>query len=548
MLVRTMATVWLLLAGWLLAPAAAGEWKDPTVAGWAEVLESPDASPEERAEALEGLREAARGQPREETTREAILALANLLEEADQREGDEAVQMMKAAAAYYPDDPRSGQALRRLGLAQIESGESLGAHFSLVRLFQRPDAPEDPDLRVRAAANAVEVGDAPSAVNWLEPVDPEALPVEPEQIYWLTRLKAAAKLDRFSETGQAVERLDELDPALIRSDAAAMLAAARSDLALGRLESAADRYQGFVNIHTRHAEQATALFELGKILVRLQRTGAAMRTLDWILADHPFSPQADLARLERVAIDPDASPADRAAGYRLVALELRQMQNVAEACKRILETLLAAGAPLEAISTLGWMAKNAVGPSAAAAREQLVLGLEPILAMLVDQQDDVGLAAAAAEAESVGVQIPRIMVEPVARARRGLGLDVSEERALEEAQAHARDGRWTDAAAALQEGGPQDVPTVTLLAETAWREGRDAQALEQIEQALEALPADASARSLLVLRADIRLASGEKEQSCPDYLAASRAAASPWVSHQLTRCGIAPESAEETAP
>jgi TolA-binding protein len=556
MLERTMAITWVLAAGLSVSAGGTLEWQHPDVEKQATVLASDAASPEDRAAALDALREAARGQPRDALTREAIFALALLLEDEEQQRPEEALNQMKAAVAYYPEDPRSGEAARRLATRQLEADRHVEAHFSLVRLLQRTDLPEDPALLARAAANAVAVGDMSSALDWASRVDVDALPFELHETLWLSRLMSAASLGRHSEATEAVGMLDALGASTLRRNADALLAAARVDAAVGRLEDAAARFEAFINIHPRHSKRPEALLEHGRLLARLQHPAAAIRTFEWMLEEYPRSAPADEARLSRVEVDPGLTPAERAEAYRTVASHLLGAAHVSEACQRIVETLLAAGMPLEAISTLGWMAKHAEGPPAFAARTQLAVGLEPAMALLADRGDNLGLAAVAAEADSVGIALPSRLDALARAARRRLGLTVVAPEPVGTARTHARAGRWDQVATVLDgdsaDRGPghgaSGAESERLRAEADWREGRDREALQRIDAALTNAAAEDDARALHVLRADIRFSTGEQAAACADYLAASRVAATPWVERQLAICASGTARAEDQNP
>jgi hypothetical protein len=206
-----------------------------------------------------------------------------------------------------------------------------------------------------------------------------------------------------------------------------------------------------------------------------------------------------------------------------------------------LEHLLAEGHPLEAVSTLGWMARSEDGFGGLAAKSLLAAGLEPAMNMLASREDPVGLAAAAAEAEGAGIEPPAGLKQAVDAARHSLGLR-SAVPALDRARALAREDRWSDSAALLQGAlaGLDEDPSArsamtVLLAEALWREGRGPEALTRLEQSL--AREEAASREMLVLRADIRFEAGETELACADYQTAREMGPSLWVDHQVASCG-----------
>ena len=555
--VRSTAIRTLVLAVTFAVSVNAGEWQHAEVSGWVEILESPEATLDQRSAALDGLREASRGQPRQARTREAILAFASLLRPEDEARPNEALQLMQAAAAYYPDDARLSKVLHRLALAQIEAGRSLEAHVTLLNLLQRSDAPDDPELLALATANAARTGDDGSALAWSERFDPTALPVKERHAHWLVRLKSAEALRRYPEANDALAQLQALDAAAFRRDAAALLAAARTEGALGRSDAAVEHYQAFVNVHTRHAERPAALLEQGQLLARLQRRKAALRTFEWLLHDHAESPLAGTARLEIIRADPDLSAAERAEAYRALVDLQPASEHAAEACSRILETLLAAGRPLEALATLARIGRQAPGSGRIQARTIFETGMNPAMMMLADQDDDIGLLAAAALAESLGIALPGKLQRTTREAERRLGLADAADGSLDVAGTAAREGRWEDVAVLLAppDGGgapPAHETTVArerLLAELAWRRGRTTEALERIERAIASAASTPRVRPLLVLRADIRLAAGDRATACADYRAASGIDATTWVTRQLTGCPAEElMTAQETHP
>jgi hypothetical protein len=326
----------------------------------------------------------------------------------------------------------------------------------------------------------------------------------------------------------------------VREDASALLAAARTEAATGRLEAAVRHYDAYVNIHTRRPERPRALLELGQVLARLERRAAALQVFEWIQREYAGSAQAYAARLGQLRLDSGLPANERAEAYRRAAEQLADPTEAAMACREILETLLAAGEPLRAVSTLGWMAKNGAGASAAAARQQLLIGIEPALTLLADRGDDVGLAAVLSEAESVGVILSPGLLGVARAASRRLGLVQPGDEMLAAARDLARAGRWEEVAAAL-EGAVSAEPgfraaRLGLLAEAAWRLGRNEEALSRLNDALAHAAAGRESRELLVLRADVLLSTGQRAAACADYTSARVIAPSPWVDRRALQC------------
>lgn len=506
-------------------------------------LESGDASDAEREQARARLREIAAGPPSDRRTRAAVFALVSSLPAEDPIGERVSIEILLAAASLYPDDPRTGDVLRRLGLAQIASGDRYGAHYSLTRLFGHPKLDIDAEMRVAAATNAAAVGDMVSALEWSKPLDPETLTEELRTELWRIRLSAAESVGRHSEALVASERLDELAPDRLRSDPVALLAAARTDAAVGRLESAEVRYAAFLNIHTRSTDRADVMLEHAKLLGVLQRPLAARQSFDWVLKDYPDSPQADMARIERIDLDPTRAALNRADAYRRAADNARTAAASDEACKRVMEILIADGRPLEAISILAWMIHNSPGLAGLAARKNLMHGLEPAMNLLVAREDTVGLAAASAIASSVNLPLPVDLRPTVANARRDLGITVRPG-ALEQARRHELSGDWDQIrptlqtlppTAALRPGLAAEV--ARLSAESLWRDGLSDQALEDLDRAIgsDGL-SPAMSRRMRVLRADILLSTGRKQKACADYLAAAEVRPSVWVASRLEQC------------
>jgi len=282
-----------------------------------------------------------------------------------------------------------------------------------------------------------------------------------------------------------------------------------------------------------------------------------LRSFDWILSEHADSSEVDPALLERVRIDPDLSPAGRAGAYRDVTQRLRAEVYVSEACSRILETLLAAGQPLEALSTLSWMIRHAPGPASVQARKHLIIGLQPAMAMLADRGDDTGLAAVAAQTDSLGIELPPLLATLAQQAQRRLGLLTPAERRIESARESAREERWDDVAEALGVDGSvletafpgaMAHTRARLMAEAEWRLGATAAALERIDAALGSELEPSQARPLLVLRGDIRFLSGDRVAACADYGTALHIADSTWVTHQMAGCDPVQGPQEEPSP
>lgn len=489
---------------------------DPEIAAWA-LAAASGATEQERAEGLEQLRRASGGPPNAERTRAAIFSLQAGLAAAGPAGERERVKVMQAAVALYPDDPRTVELLRFLAISMLDDDDRYGAHYNFSRLLADSTAGEDAALLVRAAANAVTVGDGASAFRWTEQVDVAGLSLDARVLFWSTRLTVAASLSRHAEALEALARLDEQSPETVRRDAAVLLAAARAEVAVGRLASASDRYEAFLNIHPRHPERPAALLEHARLQAQLNRLPAALRSLDWLVEEHPNAPESDMARVERVEVDGPPTPIERAEAYRKAAEESGTAAAAMESCRRLIRTMIAEGLALEAVSILGWMAQQPSGFAALAARTVLIEGAEPAFALIQSRDDVVGLAAAAAQIEAAGLRVPAGSAASVREARKKIGLPT-----------------------------PDGAEEAVHIAEQFWREGRSDDALERIGQALTSgSVTPIERRSLLVLRADIRFAAGESEKACADYREAGALDSSMWVDRQLIPCEAGTTGAAE---
>ena len=547
-----------LIIGFLLAvitaTTSASSWSDPEIRGWVEELESPDLLEDRQAAIFRDLENALSDKLIEERTAEAVFALARFLPESSTFGGKQENSILNRMITLYPDDPRLTQVLRRLAMNQIAADQPFPAHFTLTRLFGLPHGEPQPELNIRAAANSIIVGDMHSAMDWTESLEDWKVDSDLEHRGWRVRLAAAQSLGRHTEAIAALNRLEEDGGDHLTSDAVAMLAAARIEVAAGRLESAEARYRDFVNVHTRSPQRASAMLEHANLLQKLQRTTAARRVLQWLIETHDGTAEADMARVFDVEWQPDVPAAQRATAYREVAMKARAEPAAVAACDKLVELLIAEGLPLEAVSTLAWMTKNTRGFPAIAARRGLIHGAEAAIRLLVAREDWVGVAAAAVALRTAGLPLPANQEEAITFARRTLGMSVDDPR-LERAEALAAEARWADVNRMLahvdreQLDDTAHTDSTALAAEALWRLGQQDAAYATIERTLETHELDPTLqRKLVVLRGDIDFARGNRSKACSDYRVAAEHRESPYVAHQLTICESNAGDATTVAP
>jgi Tfp pilus assembly protein PilF len=508
MFVHATALALLLAANVAVPPAVELTCSDPEITKWVEVLDSATASAEVLEAALTGLRAAAKGPPEEDRTRDALFALAWHLHRFDGAGPEEALEAMRKASIFYPDDPRATGALAMLAQSHLKAGDELSAHLTFARLLNRGDAPEQRELLALAAANAVKIGDSASALAWSSGIEIEALPADLRAQLLRARLKALSGIEREAEALAALDSLDSMEENGLRQDGDALLAAARIEAAAERNDSALKRYESFVNIHTGSPARPVAMLELGKLQARHGMTAAGGRTFDWIIGEYPQQPQGDIARVELVALDDSLSIEQRAAALRDAAETAGSATGAMAACMKIIEILIAADRPLDAISFLATTAREGEGLAAPAAVEALREGSETALTAILSRKNDLHVAAAAVTLGALGLPVPPPHEDEVDAARLRLGLTP------------------------LTADAEDPVPT----AATLWREGRDDEALESIAEALQKDPSSKQRRRLLALRADILFASGKGDDACADYRSALELARTTWVSNQVERC------------
>jgi TolA-binding protein len=543
----------MLIVALILASGSAAEFRASLEEGAGvdacrEVLSSPASTSDERAAAVARLRTLAAGEPAATGTREAIFTLAEVLDDGGTDPPRNAMDAMVTAAALYPEDPRTPSMLWRLGPSQVRAGDTYSAHVTFTRLLQPGTGEVEPSIAVLAASNAIGVGDTAAAFSWLERVDPGGLEPTQQVEFHLARLKAAQALDRNGQALSAASELETLDPERMRQDAAALLAAARAEEAGGRLESAASRYETFVNVHASSPHRPAAMLALGRSLAKLGRKPAARRSLEWLIAEHPDAPEASLARLDLIEVDPPESIDQRIDAYAGAAGMTQDAPTALEACRRMTETLLDSGHVLEAASTLGRLSRESPHLRALAARQVFKEALPHLLSRLAGDRDEVAIAAIAVEAEATGLTIPGEHAGLVERARASLGLTSSElpslvEDELDRLRATVLSGDWAAVLAKLEplaRPAPEAVrsnPRVALLwAEALWRNEREEEAVAVLRAALDGNGAIRHRRRLEVLRSDILFASGDRETACAGYRKANAIASTSWVDEQLDRC------------
>lgn len=522
--------------------SSAANWTDPEIRSWVTELESADLTEDRRTAILDELLATADGKLVEERTAEAIFALAEFQSSGRPLGNQSETNILSRMITLYPDDPRIVHVLQRLARIQLDANAQYPAHFTLTRLLAHPQGGSTPELQIRAAANAVAVGDMQSALDWTAALERWELSGDLALSGWRTRLAAAQSLGRHTDAVAALDRLEEGDEDTLANDALAMLAAARTEVAAGRLEAADTRYRDFVNVHTRAPQRSAAMLEHAGLLAKLQRMQAARRTLQWLMDAYEGTEQADTAAVLDVEWRPDLSPAQRAAAYREVAIRARGEAAAVAACGNLLELLIAEGQPLEAVSTLAWMTSNTRGFPAIAARRSLMTGAEAAIRLLASREDVVGVAAAATAIRAVGVPVPASLEPTVESARRALGMGIADPR-VERAEALAREARWDEVNRVLAHvdrkrlGDSDCTSTTALAAEALWRLGQDDAAEAMIESTLETRELPPSlGRRLVVLRGDIAFARGDRSTACRDYRSAAALRESPYVVDQLTHC------------
>jgi len=542
-----------LLAG-IAGVSSAATWADPEIRGWVTELELPDLAEDRRAAILNELAAAAGGELIEERTAEAIFALAEFQSSGRPPGSKSETNILSRMITLYPDDPRLVHVLRRLARSQLDANERYPAHFTMTRLLAHPQGGSTPELQIRGAANAVAVGDMQSALDWTAALERWELSGDLELSGWRARLAAAQSLGRHTDAVAALDRLEESGVDHLSSDAVAMLAAARTEVAAGRREAADTRYRDFVNIHTRAPQRPVAMLEHAELLAQLQRPQAARRVLQWLMDAHEGTEEADTAAVLDVEWHPDLSPAQRAVAYREVAIRARGEAAAVSACENLLELLIAEGQPLEAVSTLAWMTSNTRGFPAIAARRSLMTGAEAAIRLLASREDVVGVAAAATAIRAVGLPVPAGLKTTVASARRALGMEVADPR-VERAGALAGEARWDEVNRVLAHvdrerlDDPDHTSTTVLAAEALWHLGQDDAARAMIESTLEKRElSPSSGRRLVVLRGDIAFARGERSTACRDYRDAAALRASPYVADQLAHCGSSDSESSGAAP
>ncbi len=535
----------------ITAVTGASTWNDAEIRDWVAELDSTGLEEHRRTAIFDELEAFAAGKLIEERTAEAIFALAKYLPESRPFGVDRKTNILGRMITLYPEDPRLVHVLRRLALNQLAAGETYPAHFTLTRLLAQPHADITPELLIRAAGNALAVGDMSSALDWTASLERWEPGAELESRGWAVRLAAAQTLGHHNV---ALAALDKLTEERLSDDPVIMLAAARTEHAAGRLDVAEPRYRDFINIHTRSPQRAAAMLEHARLLAELLRPVAARRVLRWLIDTYESTAEADLARVLDVVWQPDLSPERRAAAFRDVAMQARGEGAAVEACNHLLELLIAEGRPLEAVSTLVWMTSNARGFTAIAARRSLMTGGEAAIRLLASREDVVGIAAVGGAILSVGLPLPAGQEATVAAARRTLGLSVDEPR-LEVARNLATDARWDEVNRMLahvdREGldDPANVVATALAAEALWRLGQDDAARTTIVRTLEDRELEpALQRRLLVLRADIDFARGHHTSACADYRTASAVRESPYVTAQLVYCDPETQILAKAAP
>lgn len=541
-----------LLAAGLPAASQDGPAASAVVERWASILDSPDASPEDRESALVALRSLAAGLRDQPDTREASFALAGHWADPGAGSRTEAIRTMTAATSLYPDDPRTPAMLERLIEVQLASGDDYGAHLAYRQRIGSDPAAVPPAILASGAACAARAGDHGAALHWALATDPASLDREGRIAMHMARLIAGEALGRFDQALESADWLASEEKVVLRVTPRALEAAGHTYEATGLLDKAIEQYTALVNIFADAELWPERVLDLGRLLARTGRPDRARRYLQWLVEQSPESSQAMLARLEMMELGDEPARVSDASAYLDVIRNAPDMASSRAACDRFVLRFLGAGHVLELVTAL----RNVVvDPSAdpdalypLVAKDAVLRSLDPMLALLVAREDSLALAAASVEITAMHVPVPPHHRDAVARAREKFGLSPLPEGPVEagliEARAAMAKQDWSGAVDALNLALVSDrsplpsteVRARALIGEALWRDGQADEALRSIDAALERFPEPALARPLIVLRADIRFSRGDWSGSCEDYRRAAETEASRWVSLQLERC------------
>ena len=343
------------------------------------------------------------------------------------------------------------------GEGLLAHGDPYGAHVAFRQLLSRKDARPEPALVAEAAANAAVARDFASALSWSGDLDAATLTDE-QQRRWLhlARLKAGQALGRHDLALAAVNALTRCCPDTVRLDGQALLASARAHEALGMLERAASDYEVFANVHAANAEQAEALLALSRLGVRMGQTARARRTLSWLIEQHPQSASAQHARLDLLELDDRAgarvpAPVPGAAlstaeGYLATMRSAGDMAQGKLSCERFAARFIGADRPAELATALARLAGEGGSEIASiTAKKCLADHLHTLLNLLAVAGDRVQVAALAAQAEALGLDVPATSRSRVDEARRQLGLEPHRGllgQAVDRSREAARAGDW----------------------------------------------------------------------------------------------------------
>ena len=538
------------------APAQGqGSGMAPEDLAWAEVLlmNSPDAPESEVHGALAALKAQAAGLLEDPATREAAFILANYWSvQAADEPSEEAIRAISAAATLYPDDPRSRPLLEQLVTMQVETGDCFGAHIMFARLVESDLAERRPDLAVQAAYCAADSRDFAAALEWSRRIDLEQVDAPLHIRLDLARLKSEEALGRLDVALKSAKRLEENDLDALHGDRLALLAAARARENATLLEPAVKNYATYVNLYPKSADRPTVLLKLAALLGRMGRLVEAQRYIDFLISEYPDSMEADQGRLSAIEFDGGSARASQLDTYLAVIRDAGDVPSTRVACQRLVDRFLSAGLPLELMMGLSRLIReesdNDGSPVVRMVAEDATKeALELILTLLVSREDVVSIGAVSIQAMELGIPIPASRREDVRAARRTLGLPPLDDRlapGIEAARELMQTGSWQEAADHLAlelethaEAEPRQAATARRLQATAlWRADRSEEALQIVDDALQAELDRSIRRSFHVLRADILFGAGEEARACTSYREAAALGASAWVTAQTERC------------
>jgi|GEM_PF-2786674 len=206
----------------------------------------------------------------------------------------------EAAAEYavflkkHPDDPRTPEALARLGEAYFEIGDFARAEKTFELFLRRyPGHEAAPAARLRMGCARIERQEFDQAIEALRPLTGTDAPEAVRHAAWYYLGRSLQDSGKLAEAREALQKALSAESEL---EALALYALGEVELALGAHQQAAGRLQAFLQKHPDHRLADPATLRLAEALRAQGKIDEAARSYRTVVDRHPDSREARKAQ------------------------------------------------------------------------------------------------------------------------------------------------------------------------------------------------------------------------------------------------------------